>query len=204
MIIHEVDQNTEEWCALRAGIPTASEASKLVTGTGSVSKSMSGYAKKLACDLYAGKPVDAWEGNKFTDRGHEIEDEAAAAYELATGYETIKVGFCTDDLQRYGASPDRFVCDDGLVEIKCLPKLHIDALLYYAKHKKCQPDRVPQTQMQMMVCEKAWCDLVFYHPDLPMLIIRQEPDSAFTRTLQEQLEACIRERDSIVEILKAF
>lgn len=204
MIIHDVEQNSPEWLLLRSGMPTASEASKLVTSTGQPSKSMKEYAKKLAQDMYAGKPVDAWEGNKYTERGHEIEEQALAAYEFRTELEVTKVGFCTDDHQRYGASPDGFVGDDGLVEAKCLPKLHVDALLYYHKHNKCPPGRIPQTQFQMMVCEKEWCDVWFYHPDLPKLVIRQYPDPEIVRGLKIQIAACLAERDRILSILKEF
>ena len=51
MIVHDVEQNTDEWLALRAGMPTASEAKKLVTSSGVASKSMAEYAQKLAGDL---------------------------------------------------------------------------------------------------------------------------------------------------------
>lgn len=197
-------QNTPEWIALRCGVPTASEASNVITGKGEKSDGLKDYAKRLACDLYAGKNVDAWEGNRYSDRGHEIECEAAAAYAFRTDAEVQEVGFFTTDDKRYGASPDRFVGEDGLLEIKCFPKLHADALIYYSRHKKCPPSRLPQVQMQMWICEKAWCDLMFYHPDLPTLIIRQEPDPKMVRALKMQLAAVIAERDKIVTILRGF
>ena len=50
MLIHECDQNTPEWLALRLGMPTASSASKLVSGEGKLSTSMTSYAEKLAAD----------------------------------------------------------------------------------------------------------------------------------------------------------
>ena len=204
MKVHDVSQNTEAWEALRSSMPTASAASQLVTSTGKPSTSMKKYAAKLAQNKYAGKSVDAWKGNKHTERGHEIEPESISAYEFQAGIPTSVVGFCTDDHERYGASPDRFAGEDGLVEAKCLPERHLDALLYYKKHGKCPSERIPQVQFQMMVCEKEWCDVLFYHPDLPMLIIRQYPDKEFVKALKIQIAECIAERNRIFNILKDY
>jgi hypothetical protein len=62
MIIHDVVQGSPEWHALRAGIPTASEFSQLVTSTGEPSKSMKEYALVLAAEKYAGTVVDGFAG----------------------------------------------------------------------------------------------------------------------------------------------
>ncbi len=177
MIIHTAEQCSPEWFALRAGKPTASEFSKLITSTGERSKSLEGYAITLAGELYAGKPLDAWEGNGHTERGKLLEDDARRAYAFLRDCEPQRVGFVADDLNGYGCSPDSLVGSDGLNEIKCLKaENHIKAILYYRKHKKCPPDYVQQAQGQMLVCDRAWCDLFFYHPDLPHLAIRIERD----------------------------
>ncbi len=73
---HDVEQGSEEWYALRAGKPTASEFSKLITSKGEPSKSAATYAITLAIEAYAGGPVDAWEGNAHTERGKNLEAEA--------------------------------------------------------------------------------------------------------------------------------
>jgi len=203
MIIHDVEQNTPEWLLLRSGMPTASEASQLVTSTGEPSKSMQGYAQQLAGDLYAGKPINAWEGNKYTERGHEIEDQARLAYAMRGG-EITRPGFITDDLKRWGCSPDSLVDDDGMLEIKCLPKQHIKALLYFKKRGKAPPEYIVQPQMQMMVAERKWVDLFFYHPDLPSLTIRMVPDQKIMASLKSQLAACIAERNLTLKILESF
>lgn len=177
MIIHEVLQGTTNWMALRAGLPTASCFDKLITSTGEVSKSLQGYAITLAGEKYAGKPLDAFEGNGYTERGKLLEQEARTAYTFLHDAPVLQVGFVTDDYKQYGCSPDGFVEIDGLVEFKCLKaENHIKALLYYGKHKKCPPDYIQQTQGQIMICEREWCDLMFYHPDLPKLVIRQFRD----------------------------
>lgn len=203
MIIHELEQGTEEWLNLRAGMPTGTGAKKLVTSTGQLSKSMPDYAVELAGDLFAGKSLDSFEGNQWTERGTELEDSARSLYELLNDIEVKEVGFCTDDDDRYGMSPDGLVNDDGLVEFKCLKATnHIKARMYYLKHNKPQPDYIPQVQMQLFVSGRKWCDLMHFHPDLPELIVRIEADPEFHKVLESQLNAVIKERDNIVKLLK--
>lgn len=204
MIIHEVEQGTDEWFSLRAGMPTASEFSKLITSTGEPSKSMPTYAMALAAEMYAGKPLDGFDGNIWTDRGKELEDAARAAYAFITGSEGKAVGFVTNDSMEYGCSPDWLV-EDGLAEFKCLKtENHVKAMLYYKKHGRCPTDYIQQTQGQMFITERAWCDLVFYHPVLPLVVIRQTPDMKVIDGLVLQLAAVKKERDSILETINTF
>jgi len=204
VIVHDIEQRSDDWFVLRAGMPTASEFSKLVTSTGEPSKSMKDYAELLAAEKYAGRPLSSFGGNASTQRGAEMEAEAIMAYELAH-HEVESVGFITDDLQRYGCSPDGLVGTDGLIEIKCLEtKAHTKALLYFAKHKKAPPKYIQQTQGQIFICEREWCDLFFYHPNLPTLVIRQFPDPDFIRGLKIQLAAVIRDRDEVFKQIKAM
>lgn len=203
MIIHDLEQNSDEWLAIRAGMPTASNFAKLITSTGEPSKSMSVYANLLAAELYAEKPLNDFEGNQWTERGHELEEDAATMYDFIKDVETEKVGFVTDDDRLYGCSPDRFVGDDGMIEIKCLKtENHVNAILYHQKNGRCETKYVQQPQGQMYICERKWCDLVFYHPDLPLLVIRQKPDKKIVDGLTSQLHKVRELRDSVLKTLK--
>jgi len=203
MKIHnDIEQNSDQWLALRAGKPTASAFSNLITSTGTASKSLPNYAITLAGELYAGKPLDAFEGNSWTERGHDLEDNARAKYEMLNDIDAIQIGFVTDDKETHGCSPDSLVGDNGLLEIKCLKaENHIKAIMYHQKHGKMPTTYVQQTQGQMMVCERDWCDLVFYHPDLPMLTIRSEPDTKIIHGLKQGIADVIAERDEVLEKL---
>ncbi len=146
---------------------------------------------------------DAWKGNGWTERGKELEAEAIAKYEFLTGETVERIGFCTTDDGRFGASPDGLVGDHGLVEIKVLKaENHAAAILYYRKHKKVPTEYVQQTQGQMMVTGRRWADSVFYNPVLPMLIIRQEPIFSVVAGLTSGIKALLAERDSIVAALR--
>ena len=202
MIVHDVIQGENDWFTLRAGIPTASNAKSIITGTGKPSTSITDYAMTLAAEMYAGKSLDGFEGNQHTERGNDLEADARIAYELSTGTWIEQCGFVTVDDGSFGASPDGLL-DDGMIEIKCLmAKNHVKNMVYYKKHKRVMPDYVPQTQMGMLVCEKAWCDVVFYHPDLPLLIIRQDPIPEFHEMLKKQLAECIKLRDESLKCLR--
>lgn len=200
---HDIEQNTEAWLALRLGKPTASCAEKLVTNTGSASKQLDGYAEQLAADLYAGKELDKWEGNQFTDHGHAMEEQAALWYSAQKDVELLPGGFFTDDLERYGASPDRLIagCDDGCVEIKVLPKQHVKALMAWKK-RGVPTDFISQNQMQMLAAGRSWVDRVYYNADLPKVIVRVHRDEKHVDLLNRQITVCIQKRDDILSILK--
>jgi len=205
MKINSCEQYSDAWWSARLAKPSGSNAKKLVTSTGAPSKTMTEYAIELANDAYAGKSLDTFEGNKWTDRGTELEGEARDFYEFNRDETVIEVGMVTNDDETYLASPDGLVGDNGLLEIKCLsPKVHTKCLMYYAKNKKPPTDYVSQVQMQMFVAEREWCDLLLYSPELPSLIIRTQPDEKIVKTLIGQLQAVIEERDRVVEVLNQF
>ena len=202
MKIHDRIQDEGELHPLRIGIPTSSEFSKLVTSTGPLSKSMGDYAMVLAAEKYAGKAVDGWEGNRYTDRGKELEALARADYEMTNQVVVQEVGFVTNDLIQYGASTDGLVNDDGIVEYKCqIAKEHIKSYMYWKKHCKPPTTFIPQCQGELFVCEREWVDLVFFHPDLPGFTIRQTPDTEFVKVLKSQLKACEVKRDEVMKTL---
>lgn len=203
MIVHEVEQRSEAWYALRAGKPTASEFSKIITSKGEPSKSAAGYALTLAAEMFAGRAVDAWEGNQWTERGREMEARAISLYEFARDARVVPVGFVTDDSGGIGCSPDGFIGDDGLVEIKALKaEHHIKAILYHRKYRAAPPDYIQQTQGQLMICERAWCDLVFFHPVLPLLIVRQVPRPEIQAAIRRELPLVCEQRDAALVVLR--
>lgn len=204
MIVHfDIEQGSPEWERLRAGKPTASEFHRVVTSKGERSKSLEDYAAQLAAESFAKRPLDRWEGNGSTERGHALEDEARRAYGFLRGVETIRVGFV--DAGAVGASPDALIEANGLLELKCQQaKGHVQTLDYFARHGRPPPDYIAQAQGQMLVCERAWVDLMFYHPDLPELIIRIDRDTAFFEKLAANLEETLKERERLLSIIRGY
>jgi hypothetical protein len=205
MIIHDIEQRSPEWYKLRMGVPTASCFDQLITPTGRPSKSATVYARFLAAELYIGRPLDMWGGNAWTERGREMEGQALSLYEFANDVDARKVGFITNDDATAGCSPDALIGDDGMIEVKCLKaENHIGAIMHHKATGTCPPDYVPQTQGQLLLCQRKWCDLVFYHPELPMLTIRLVAQEEYAAILHAQIPAVITERDAVLATLRSL
>lgn len=173
---YDVVQGSPEWFQLRLGIPTASEFDKIITTMGAASKSADMYANQLIAEEIAGEPVETFEGNSWTQRGKELEPEAAKFYEQLRDCTCEVIGFCTDDARTMGASFDRFVGDDGLLEIKVpAPKTHVSYLL----NENVSREYYPQIQGQLLISGRKWCDIISYHPKMPPSIIRVDRDQAY-------------------------
>lgn len=203
MIIHECLQGSPEWFALRVGIPSASGFARMVTGTGAVSKSLHGYARELAAELFVGKSLDAFDGNTWMDRGKEKEADAVSLYEFTNDLAVLRVGFVTNDAKTAGCSPDGLVGDDGGLEIKCLKaESHLEVVEYHKKHGICPPKYYPQVQGSLLVSERKWWDQMFYHPDLPPLVVRNVPDLEWQAKLRSAVAEVIQERDRVLENMR--
>jgi hypothetical protein len=201
MKIHDVEQGTDEWYDVRVGVPTASEFRKVFTDTGKESTSLSGYAARLAAEKYAEAPLEKWEGNQWTDRGKELEDEARAVYELTTDYRVQTVGFITCEAG-LGCSPDGLVGDSGLVEIKCLsPEKHVQALDYMSRKQLPPPEYLPQIYGQMLITGRIWCDFYLYHPVLPTKRLRVTPSDVWIAGFSKAVSKLMRERDAYYNML---
>lgn len=97
--------------------------------------------------------------------GSEREPQACDAYEFLCGADTVKVGFVDHPtIVMAGASPDRLVGADGLVEFKC-PTLrtHLETLLA----GEIPEEHRPQMRWQMACTGRAWCDFASWHPSVP-------------------------------------
>ncbi|RYD94901.1 MAG: hypothetical protein EOP61_20755, partial [Sphingomonadales bacterium] len=126
----EMEQRTEQWFRARAGRPTASQFSRIITATGKDSEQWDDYAIELVAQCIRPDEVE-WSGNRHTDRGEELEPEAREVFSELMDLETREVGFVTRADEVIGCSPDALVYQPngrepvaGL-EIKCpLAKHH--------------------------------------------------------------------------------
>ena len=203
MIIHECKQGTPEWHLWRAGKPTASVFSRLVTSMGVESKGIEKYARHLAIELFNGAANDNFGGNKHTERGHELEPFARIDYELENRVIVEQVGFCTDKLQRYGCSPDGLIGKDGGYEAKCKSdERHLDMLLQFEIDGQTPAEHVSQCQGSMFVTGRKWWDLHMYHPEMRSVTIRQTPDLLYFKTLRKQLAVIDARKKVILEFMR--
>jgi hypothetical protein len=197
----DIEQNTIEWDEIRLGRPTASEFSKLLTPAKlEPSKQVDDYALEITAERWSGQPIDRWEGNYWTDRGHELEDQARIWYEMRNGVDVEQCGFIENDLLSAGCSPDGLVKRAGLTEIKCLgAKEHIRTLAIAGIPNKY----IPQVQGQMLISERAWVDVIFYHPQLPKKVVRVIPNKEIMDKLIVQIRALHKLVDKYTKVLEA-
>ena len=86
--IFDCEQNTDEWLRVRLGIPTASKfATVMAKGKDgkSDSKTRRDYLLDLVGERITGEPADAF-SNRHTERGHEVEPDARALYEIGRAH----------------------------------------------------------------------------------------------------------------------
>lgn len=193
MIVHDVQQGTPRWLELRLGIPTASEFSSIVTPTGAFSKQSHGYALKLVAERLLRRPLDSIDNLEWVARGKELEPDAAKLYDFENDVRTVAIGFITTDDGQIGASPDRLVGVNGLLEIKApAPNTQLGYLLdgFDAKYK-------PQVQGQLMVAERDWCDWMAFHPEMPTVVVRIGRDEEYIAKLRAALRKFNDQREEM-------
>lgn len=181
MIRLDCKQGGPEWDEARLGIPTASNFDRILTPTKlEYSRRSEDYRDELLAEWLLGFPLDQFSTSEM-DRGTRLERTARAWYELSHA-DVEEVGFVLRDDRQVGGSPDGFVGDDGLVEIKCpMAKAHIGYLL---------DDGTPhrgQIQGLLYLTGREWCDLVVYSDYLPKLVRRFERDEDYIEALEKAL-----------------
>lgn len=185
MILHDVVQGSTRWLEVRAGIPTASAFDRIVTPKGRPSTQAAKYMHTLLAERLMGHPVlqvqTHWMG-----RGQQLEGEAVLYYENMRELDTTPIGFVTNDERTIGASPDRFVGEDGLLEIKC-PAEHTHVSYLLTRH--VDAEYYPQVQGQLWITDRKWLDIVSYHPEMPIAIVRVERDNVFIADLAQMVQA---------------
>ena len=164
------------------------------------------YMYKLLAEWASGEDQETFAGNHWTERGHELESEAADYYALQTGSEPLHVGFVENEaLPGVGCSPDWLVENQAGwshgCEVKC-PSLamHLRYLL---------EDGVPlqyqgQVQFSMWVTGLPRWDFLSYHPGMPPVLIEVEPHPLWTAALDELLPQFLADLEAAKQQLLAL
>lgn len=203
--IETVIENSEDlWRKQRLGMVTGSNFGKLVVQSKD-RKSFTLSKGKTAIDLIY---KIAWErllksGNisnglgrlsissRMTEHGNDYEGEAILKYMERTGNKV-------DYAQRFikmddfiGGTPDGFIGDDGLIEVKCPWNggNHLQSLL---SGKIYNSDYEYQIQGYLWVTGRKWCDFITYDPDLieslQLNIIRVERDDDMIQGISDVMD----------------
>jgi hypothetical protein len=200
--IHNVEQGSPEWHALRCGVLTCSEMKLIITPGLKVADNDA--VKTHLYELLAQR-VNQYVEPHFEsfdmERGKFDEEHARGKY--AEHFAPVEeVGFITNDKWGFtiGYSPDGLVGDDGLIEVKSrIQKHQMKTLVEYVANDLIPPDFVIQCQSGLMVSERKWLDFVSYSGGMRMPVVRCYPDpmtqdaiakaaTEFERRLQEKRE----------------
>ena len=158
MIIHEIEQGTPEWHALRKGKLTASNA----TAIGNNGAGLKTYVDKIVLNMVK---EEEQKTSKDIERGNELEPIARLKYEFEKGVQVREVGFI-QHCEHSGYSPDGLVGDDGLIEIKARNNAnHFKLITSDNPAKAVSSDARWQMQMGMLVSGRKWCDFISYNPN---------------------------------------
>lgn len=185
-IIRDIEQGSAEWHSLRTGIVTCSELEcLLVNGKGEAGFGAGAftYMDTLIGEHITGEPADVFQGNRHTERGHELEMKARELYTARTGLELDQVTIVLN--HGIGYSPDALIGSDGLSEIKSkLPKFQVGVILAGEVPK----EHVAQCQGGLWVSEREWIDFISYWPGMPLFIKRMHRDEVMIRKIAERVK----------------
>lgn len=198
--IFTCDQNTPEWFAARAGIPTASEFHTVMASgrSGGESKTRKTYLYKLAGELITGESTEGYT-NAHMERGHVMEEDARRKYSFIADAEVQSVGFLRNGDK--GASPDGLIGDRGMFEAKSkLPHMLIDCLM----RDDFPPEHKAQCQGALWVAEREWIDIVVYWPKLPLFVKRAYRDETYIASIATAVKTFNEELAEIVEKIRGY
>lgn len=200
-ILNDLEQGGDAWHAARMGIVTMSELQCLLVngkGPGGFGAGAISYMSQLIGERITGEPADAFQGNRHTERGHELEPIARDLYCERTGNEVQEVGIILN--HGAGYSPDSLVGGDGLTEIKTkLPKYQVEVLLAGEIPK----EHIAQCQGGLWISEREWIDFISYWPGMPLFVKRAYREEKMISLIAERVEAFYAEMDRRMEMVMA-
>ncbi len=201
----DVGQRTHSWHQARLGCVTASRIADVTARTKSgYGAARQTYVRQLLAERISGMPTETI-ASPAMRWGTQVEPFAVAAYEELTQTETLTASFIRHpDLEFTGASPDRLIAEDGLLEVKCptTPK-HIDTLLSGHIAERY----VLQMQWQMACTGRSWCDFVSFDPRVPpdyqCFVTRVERDDEVIAWLEAEAASFLLEVEHRLDALSA-
>lgn len=198
-----IPANTAEWVAARRGILTASkmfDALAVSKRDGKPLKARSDLIRSLVVERLAEVSTPHF----VTDAmqwGIDYEEAAVSEYEIKAGTLCSEAGlFMHPTIKFLGATPDRLVGSDGIVEAKCpTPETHYT----YWLNKTLPDDYEPQVMTQLAVTGRQWCDFISYHPSFPehmrLVVVRVDRNPARIAEIEAAAETLLAEVKALVD-----
>lgn len=196
-----ISPESAAWTKARLGHLTASRMRDVLAISkrdGKPLKARSDYAIELVAERMTDAAVDHYVTSDM-EWGLEWEAAAKAAYAEVTGRHVLPSGFMLHPTIEYcGATPDGFVGEDGLIEIKC-PRTttHISWILAGVVPEEHQA----QMALQIAVSGRQWCDFVSFDPRVQprqrVFLRRFEPSAEYLAEIEEAARAFLAEVENL-------
>ena len=201
-----VEQRSSEWYRERLGNATASRVNDIIATTrNGYTAKREAYMVELLAERLTGITQEHFV-NEAMQWGIEQEDFAAAAYEAKYGVMLQESGYVPHpSIERTGASPDRLIGMDGLVEIKCpLTKTHLETILIGAIPEQYKP----QMTWQLECTNRVWCDFVSFDPRLPenarIFVRRFVPEPAYRDFVRAEIVKFLEELAELERVVREY
>ena len=202
----EITQGSDAWHQMRLGKITASRIGHIMT---KVKVGESAYRKRAKYEIIrerlTGRRIESFK-TALMQRGIDLEPLARAKYEHVKNVMIDQIPFVDHPtIPMSGCSPDGLVGTDGLLEIKCpSPENHLDHILLNGQALiKAYYDQV---QWQLVVTQRAWCDLISFDPEMPdhlkMFVVRILADQDWKDKAEAAVIALNAEIETILTNLK--
>lgn len=170
--IFDLEQGSPEWFAIRLGLPTGTDFASIISPV--KGDPVKGAARQtliatLIDEIVRPDAERAFQGNRHTERGKELEPDAIGWYEMLHEIETTKAGFVRNNVLRAGVSPDRLVGKKGGLEVKCPDgKTHV----IYTMDGVLPAEYKPQVHACLAVTGRAWWDFLSWCPGYKPFLVR--------------------------------
>jgi hypothetical protein len=160
----DVQQNSEEWLALRLGKATGSNFGCFMANYGKpFGEPAKRYALQIALEQLTGKKAEHSFTNEHMERGHEQEPIAKMLYAEEFFADVTNGGFY--DCGDYGDSPDGLVGDSGVIEVKSvIASTHYENML----RRSFDPAYKWQLVGHLDCSGRDWVDFISYCSDFPV------------------------------------
>lgn len=195
-------QQSGQWFQARIGKLTASSMGMAMDFLKNGAPSQK--RKDLMADIVGERMTDELRATYVTPAmqwGNEKEPFAKAAYEARTGLTIQDAGFVEHPtIENFGASPDGFLSDDGLIEIKCPSTTTFIAWklagVVPEQHK-------PQMLAQLACTGRKWCEFVAFDPrvkvGMQLFIRRFEPTAEEIKEVETAAIQFLKEVEEMFE-----
>lgn len=200
IFVDTIIQGSPEWHSEKLGKPSSSKLDRMITPSGTPSKSRQTYLYELAAEIIRGKAVESYQSQAMID-GIQKEAESRSLYEFINDVEVEQVGMIyPDEQKKYLVSPDGLINREYGLEMKNpLPKTHV---FYLLNPNELLKEYFIQVQTCLLVTGFSRWDLMSNCDGLPPLILRIDRNEKFIDKLKTELESFCLELSATVKKLK--